>query len=169
MFGLGSGHDAERGHQFDGQHALTGRNDPHHFGGITLGALEHGLHLVHGRRNNGQRERPLALGEQLVHIGIGAGELEGLGGVRLFLGCFLFLGRLPLGRGLDDILKGGVHLGFHFSFGKHADGMGNDDETHVRQPLTFLGAAGKGQKLVGCDGYRGNAHFLKITLVNYQP
>ena len=131
MFGLGSGHNAERSHQFNGQHALTGRNDPEHFSGVALGALKHGLHLVHGGRNDGQGKRPLALLEHLVHIRIGAGELEGLGGIGFYLSAVLLPGRLPLSCGLDDVVEGCVHLGVDFGLGDHAQRMRNRHEAHV--------------------------------------
>lgn len=47
--------------------------------------------------------------------------------------------------------------------------MRNDHEAEIRQPLTFLRAAGKSDELIGCDGDRGNAGLFKIALVNYQP
>lgn len=111
VLGWGPGHDAEDGHKLDSQHALAGRDDPQNFGGGVLGALEHFPHPINGGRDDGKRKRPLALGEQLVHVGVGSGELEGLGRIRGLLGGFLFLDGLPLGRGLDDVAEGGVDLG----------------------------------------------------------
>ena len=169
MLGLGPGHDAEDGHKLDGQHTLAGRDDPQHFGGGALGALEHFPHPINGGRDDGKRKRPLALGEQLVHVGVGSGELEGLGRIRGLLGGFLFLDGLPLGRGLDDVAEGGVDLGVDLLLGEHTNGMRHRDEAHVRQPLALLRAPGEGYELVGYDCYRGDAHLFEIALVNYQP
>ena len=169
VFGLGSDHDAESGHEFDGQHALTGRNDPQHFGRGALGALEHGLHLFHGGRNDGQAERPLALLEHGVHVGVGTGELEPLGGIGLGLCLSLFLGRRPRDRGLHDVVKRRIDLGVDFFLGNHAQRMGNRHETHVGQALTLLRTARKGQEGIGNDGNSGNAGLFEIGLVNYQP
>ena len=47
--------------------------------------------------------------------------------------------------------------------------MGNDHEIEVGKALAFLGAAGKVDELVSRDGDCGDAYFLKIALVNYQP
>ena len=169
VFGLGSGHDAEGGDKLDGQHALTGRHDPKDFGGIALGALEHGRHLVHGGRDDGQAEGPLALLEHVVHIGVGAGELEPLGGIGLDLGVLLFLGRGPGGGRLHDVVKRRVDLGVDFFLGDHAQRMGDRHKAHVGEALALLGAARKGQEGVGNDGNSGNAGLFKIGLVNYQP
>ena len=169
VFGLGSGHDAEGGDKLDGQHALTGRHDPKDFGGIALGALEHGRHLVHGGRDDGQAEGPLALLEHVVHIGVGAGELEPLGGIGLDLGVLLFLGRGPGGGRLHDVVKRRVDLGVDFFLGDHAQRMGDRHKAHVGEALALLGAARKGQEGVGNDGDSGNAGLFKIGLVNYQP
>jgi hypothetical protein len=47
--------------------------------------------------------------------------------------------------------------------------MGHDDVTHVGQTLAFLSAAGQRDELIGNDGDGGDACFLKIGLINYQP
>lgn len=47
--------------------------------------------------------------------------------------------------------------------------MRNLYKTKIGQSLTFLRTAGKSNKLVGYDSYRGNTELFNVTLVNYQP
>ena len=117
----------------------------------------------------GRLRDPLALLEHVVHIGVGAGELEPLGGIGLDLGVLLFLGRGPGGGRLHDVVKRRVDLGVDFFLGDHAQRMGDRHKAHVGEALALLGAARKGQEGVGNDGDSGNAGLFKIGLVNYQP
>jgi len=47
--------------------------------------------------------------------------------------------------------------------------MRNNYERKIYESLALLGTPGKIDKLIGCDGDSGDAFFLKIALVNYQP
>lgn len=170
ILGFGPGHNAESRHQFYGQLALTRRDDPDHFGRIALGSLEHRLHLFDGGGNDRQGKRPLLTEEQIVHVGNRTLEFEMLGGIRfLFCARSLGLGGLPLRGRLDDVIKGGVNLGFYFCLGDHPEWVRDGDKTHVGEALALLRATGEIYKGVSSDGDCGDTGFFNEGLVNYQP
>ena len=151
------------------KYAVARRDNPQFFSRIALGGLQHVGHLFRSRRNDGQAKGPLTLFKQAVHIGIGAREFKMLRGVsRSLLGSILS-GGLPLESRLHDVIEGFVYFGIDFLFGNHADGVRYRNKTEIEKSLAFLGTTGKGNKIRGHDGDRGDTELFNVALVNYQP